>query len=67
MGELAYSHLGQPIPVDEVRGESSIKAECLEHNLALLRTLRADEFAAELFQQTVKDAEASRMTKPEPG
>ena len=67
MGGVAYSHLGQPIPVDEVRGESSIKAECLEHNLALLKTMRADEFAAELFHQTVKDAKASRMTLPEPG
>ena len=64
MGELDYSHLGQPITADEIRAVGDVKAESHEHNLALLATIKEDEFAEELLQKTIKDARASRMTMP---
>ena len=67
IGELKASGVGEPTEhVDIVPDVCSLKQNIAYNNKVMLRELREDEHARELFSSTCDDALAGRMSKPEP-
>ena len=67
-GDLECGGIGTPVaPVSRGPLPATLQQQCLEHNRALIASLREDQHADALLEFTRADAELGRMSVPVPG
>ena len=62
--QLSSSGLGDAVVEPAVEPSGVLGAQCLEHNLALLKSLREDPHSEALLKAACEDAKLGRMTVP---